>query len=92
MMDKTSPLPQHPDHDSCLSLSTPSATEYATPPSADDQKLDNDEMDGGQYFDDNDSALGGSLIGCDRETIASYLTDYRYENGRRYHAYKDGEY
>ena len=42
--------------------------------------------------DDNDSAFGGSLIGCDTDTLSSLITDYRYENGRRYHAYKDGEY
>jgi hypothetical protein len=43
-------------------------------------------------INDNDSTYGGSLIGCDTATLASYITDYRYENGRRYHAYRDGEY
>ncbi|PMD49341.1 S-adenosyl-L-methionine-dependent methyltransferase [Hyaloscypha bicolor E] len=47
-------------------------------------------MHGG--FNDNDSTYGGSLIGCDSDTLASYITDYRYENGRRYHAYRGGEY
>lgn len=41
---------------------------------------------------DTDSTYGGSLIGCDTDTLASYITDYRYENGRRYHSYRDGEY
>jgi len=45
-----------------------------------------------EIFDDNDSAFGGSLIGSDTDTLASYITDYRYENGRRYHSYRDGEY
>ncbi|KAF1811384.1 S-adenosyl-L-methionine-dependent methyltransferase [Eremomyces bilateralis CBS 781.70] len=33
-----------------------------------------------------------SLIGEDARTLASYITNYQYENGRRYHAYKDGAY
>ncbi len=51
-----------------------------------------DGEDAGQEYDDNDSAFGGSLIGCDTDTLASFITDYQYENGRRYHAYRDGEY
>jgi hypothetical protein len=92
-MDRHSFLPQHPGHDSSLSLSTPTTAEDSAPPPAvdpyDDGNEDYGEMD---VFDDNDSALGGSLIGYDTQTIASYITDYRYENGRRYHAYRDGEY
>jgi hypothetical protein len=43
--------------------------------------------------DDADSAYdGNSLIGDDTRSLASYITDYRYENGRRYHAYRDGAY
>lgn len=49
-----------------------------------------EEMQGG--LGDTDSTYGGSLIGCDTDTLASYITDYRYENGRRYHSYRDGEY
>jgi hypothetical protein len=42
---------------------------------------------------DGDSAYGSeSLIGGDTVTLASYITDYRYENGRRYHSYRDGAY
>lgn len=50
------------------------------------------EVDSDENGSDADSAFGGSLIGCDTDTLASYITDYRYENGRRYHAYQDGEY
>ncbi|KAH8821457.1 S-adenosyl-L-methionine-dependent methyltransferase [Xylogone sp. PMI_703] len=50
------------------------------------------EVDSEEDGSDGDSAFGGSLIGCDTDTLASYITDYRYENGRRYHAYRDGEY
>lgn len=92
-MDRHSPLSQHPGHDSSLSLSTPNAAEDSAPPSAvdihDDSNEEYDEMDA---FDDNDSAFFGSLVGHDTQTIASYITDYRYENGRRYHAYRDGSY
>ncbi|MCJ1367644.1 hypothetical protein MMC16_006778 [Acarospora aff. strigata] len=42
-------------------------------------------------FGETDSALGD-----DNETettsLASSITNYRFENGRRYHAYKEGEY
>lgn len=75
-------------HDSGLSLET------VAPESLADNDANHagteDEADG--PFDDNDSAFGGSLIGCDTDTLASYITDYRYENGRRYHSYRDGEY
>lgn len=92
-MDRATPLSQHTARDSSLSLSIPNTVEdSAPPPASDDGNDDYDEMDDGQYFNDNDSALGGSLIGYDTQTIASYMTDYRYENGRRYHAYRDGEY
>jgi hypothetical protein len=34
---------------------------------------------------DNDSAYdSSSLLGDDTQTLASFITDYRYENGRRY--------
>jgi hypothetical protein len=44
-------------------------------------------------FDDADSAYGDdSLIGDDTKTLSTYITDYRYEFGRRYHSYRDGAY
>ncbi|KAL2811710.1 S-adenosyl-L-methionine-dependent methyltransferase [Aspergillus granulosus] len=44
-------------------------------------------------LDDADSAYGDdSLIGDDTKTLSSYITDYRYEFGRRYHSYRDGAY
>lgn len=76
-------------HDSALS-----ATANNSAPEADDPDVDDrdDDDNGHDFDDDNDSAFGGSLIGCDTDTLASFITDYRYENGRRYHAYRDGEY
>ncbi|KAG0648200.1 Velvet complex subunit LAE1 [Hyphodiscus hymeniophilus] len=87
-MDGASPPAHHPGHDSSISLSNPTTAEdSAPPPAAAVQSGGNDDDDEeDMVFDDNDSAFGGSLIGYDTETIASYVTDYRYENGRRYHA------
>jgi hypothetical protein len=44
-------------------------------------------------YNDADSAYDSeSLLGDDTRSLASYITDYRYEHGRRYHAYRDGAY
>ncbi|KAI5845283.1 S-adenosyl-L-methionine-dependent methyltransferase [Morchella snyderi] len=43
--------------------------------------------------EDNDyDSLYGSGIGTDTTSLSSSITKYRYENGRRYHAYSDGKY
>ncbi|PQE05792.1 hypothetical protein CJF31_00004540 [Rutstroemia sp. NJR-2017a BVV2] len=42
-------------------------------------------------LDDSDSALG-SENGSSTTSLASSITKYRLENGRTYHAYKDGKY
>ncbi|TIA50518.1 S-adenosyl-L-methionine-dependent methyltransferase [Aureobasidium pullulans] len=34
----------------------------------------------------------GTAASTTSDTLATYVTDYRMENGRRYHAYADGEY
>jgi hypothetical protein len=42
---------------------------------------------------DVDSAYDAdSIRDNDTETLASFITNYRWENGRRYHAYSDGAY
>lgn len=42
---------------------------------------------------DVDSAYDAeSIRNDDTETLASFITNYRWENGRRYHAYSDGAY
>jgi len=41
---------------------------------------------------DQDSAYGESLHASDTASITTAITKYRYENGRRYHAYRDGAY
>ena len=46
-----------------------------------------------EEHDDGDSAYESeSLLGDDTRSLASYITDYRYEHGRRYHAFRDGAY
>ncbi len=82
--------PGHPGHDSSVSLADTIPDSGAQEEDAVASDFNDDDGDNG--FNDNDSAFGGSLIGCDTDTLASYITDYRYENGRRYHAYRDGEY
>lgn len=44
------------------------------------------------YIDDDDSAYGASEDGSDTYSLDSFITKYRFENGRRYHAYRDGAY
>jgi hypothetical protein len=47
----------------------------------------------GSDVDELDSAYDDeSLLGDDTNFLASYITNHRYENGRRYHAYRDGAY
>ncbi|KEF53334.1 uncharacterized protein A1O9_10782 [Exophiala aquamarina CBS 119918] len=41
---------------------------------------------------DVDSAYGASVNGAMTASLASSVLNYRYENGRRYHAYRDGQY
>ena len=81
-------------HDSAFSLTPIAHPESSAEHDEDDETAEisdeDDILHGG--MNDNDSTYGGSLIGCDTDTLASYITDYRYENGRRYHAYRDGEY
>lgn len=45
--------------------------------------------------DDSDSALGSdadSTRSATSASLASSITAYKYENGRRYHAYREGAY
>ena len=54
-------------------------------------EVDHDPQD--DDFGDLDSAYGDdSFIGDDTKTLSCYITDYRFEYGRRYHSYRDGAY
>lgn len=58
-----------------------------------------DSHDAAQQQDDphqdyvSDSGFdSGSLLGDETDTLASSIMNYRMENGRQYHAYRDGAY
>src|SRR5690242_4938275 len=45
------------------------------------------------YDNASDSGFdSGSLLGDETDTLASSIMNYRIENGRQYHAYRDGAY
>jgi hypothetical protein len=46
------------------------------------------EPDEGFFSDDNSSSAGSNAS----ITIASYVRDYNFENGRRYHKFREGRY
>jgi hypothetical protein len=59
----------------------------------DQEEFESPDGDGdGNGDSDRDSAYGESLHASDTASITSAITKYRYENGRRYHAYRDGAY
>lgn len=81
-------MPTSPYHDEDSSRGDCSDSTVAIPqqPNADSYA----ETDG---YGDSDSAYSGdSLLGDDTKTLSTYITEYRYEFGRRYHSYHDGAY
>lgn len=44
------------------------------------------------YADGLDTSDDDALSFSSARSLASIITRYRYENGRRYHAYRDGQY
>lgn len=46
----------------------------------------------GEDTSDSDSAIGLSYASTSHTSLASSVLDYKYENGRRYHAYRAGAY
>lgn len=50
------------------------------------------EHDDDDTFDDADSALGDDGLSTQTQSLASSIFDYRHENGRTYHAFRDGSY
>merc|ERR1711977_233416 len=49
------------------------------------------QIDDEDNFNDTDSAYGSS-VASSSVSLASSITHYKYENGRRYHAFREGEY
>lgn len=90
----------HSANTSMMSLNeakeSPAQIEYSEPtgPSPDrDEEPDIQQENQEPEVNDTDSAYDSeSLLGDDTLSLASYITDYRFEHGRRYHAYRDGAY
>lgn len=81
----------HASSTSAMASSSARASYFPQSQSDVDDYDDPDQFD--DYDDDRDSAYGGdSFIGDDTKTLSCYITDYRFEYGRRYHSYRDGAY
>jgi hypothetical protein len=63
-----------------------------SPQEEEEEEVDHDHDHAHNGDSDRDSAYGESLHASDTASISSAITKYRYENGRRYHAYRDGAY
>ncbi|KAI9641781.1 hypothetical protein NHQ30_009639 [Ciborinia camelliae] len=71
--------------------SSPAAAATAAAPTAASVPDTLEADDAEALLDDSDSALGSSR-GSSTTSLASSIRRYRHENGRTYHAYKDGKY
>lgn len=86
----TTSTSDQPSGTTSSSAMAPSSSSYYPLDSGADSTVD-DEYD--YDDDDQDSAYGDdSFIGDDTKTLSCYITDYRFEFGRRYHSYRDGAY
>ena len=56
------------------------------------QEDDIHEIQDDTHYDADSAYDADSIRDDDTETLASFITNYRWENGRRYHAYSDGAY
>ncbi|OAF60584.1 hypothetical protein VC83_03466 [Pseudogymnoascus destructans] len=66
---------------------------YQAPASPQSSVASDEEITIDDTFDeDGDSAYDSGSLQSDTTSLLSHITKYRYENNRRYHAYKDGEY
>ncbi|KAK5995344.1 Methyltransferase pytC [Cladobotryum mycophilum] len=78
-------LRRSPTGVSRLPSPTPSDTNNPTPLEVDEEAYDDEDGDGDSaYASDRDTSYTGS--------ITSSIYNYQYENGRRYHAYREGQY
>jgi hypothetical protein len=75
------------------STPTPQQQHPAAPPSHDPVELPVLDHDDGAISFESDSAFdSGSLLGDETDSLASSILNHRMENGRQYHAYRDGAY
>ncbi|KFY93219.1 hypothetical protein V500_03832 [Pseudogymnoascus sp. VKM F-4518 (FW-2643)] len=70
------------------SIQQPPSPQSSVTSLASDQEIPIDET----YGEDGDSAYDSGSFQSDTMSLLSHITKYRYENNRRYHAYKDGAY
>ena len=75
------------EHQADLPSSIPAASPQ--PSVASDQDI---PIDAAFDDEDGDSAYNDGSFQSDTTSLLSHITKYRYENNRRYHGYKDGEY
>lgn len=69
----------------------PSLPVYA-PQDPEETATDDDDDDGESEFGSDSGFDSGSLLGDETDTLASSILHHRMENGRQYHAYRDGAY
>jgi len=63
---------------------------HAAPQESDASPVDDD--DDGLGFSSDSAFDSGSLLGDETDSLASSILHHRMENGRQYHAYRDGAY
>ncbi|KAI9815379.1 MAG: hypothetical protein M1832_005518 [Thelocarpon impressellum] len=74
-------------------MSTPAPpTAEAAPPSVQQPDAPGPDSIIEADFDDTDSALASDSGTAYTGSLASSVLDYKYENGRRYHAFREGQY
>jgi hypothetical protein len=66
----------------------PSSQVHQLPEDNTAEEDDNDDTD----FESDSAFDSGSLLGNETDTLASSILNHRMENGRQYHAYRDGSY
>ena len=86
-------------HDSAVALEDATAGSSQQPlpaapqPTALDPDVSTADEDNGHHDFASDSGFdSGSLLGDETDTLASSILHHRMENGRQYHAYRDGAY
>ncbi|KAA8643635.1 class I SAM-dependent methyltransferase [Aspergillus tanneri] len=70
----------------------PSTASHLAPQPAIPEAFDNDDASDSAEDEDDTFSDYAEDFASDTTTINSMITSYRFENGRRYHAYKDGAY
>ena len=87
----------HLQQDSAVHLHLHDASPSAHPgPTRDNTSSDSEplsrESEQDQGFSSDSGFDSGSLLGDETDSLASSILNHRMENGRQYHAYRDGSY